>query len=114
MGVSNNDEDGGGVDGDGSGAIPRPDRVPEQRFLSLETCLRWRRSYGIFRGWRLIPLGFLRRGQYIGGRAMSVGARGAHTTWWCGQGGARAATWCGHLSALLRLCFGLRDRKSVV
>ena len=26
------------------GAIPRPDRVPEQRFLSPETCSGWRRS----------------------------------------------------------------------
>ena len=37
MGVSNGDEDGGGVDGDGfRGAIPRPGRVPKQRFLSPE------------------------------------------------------------------------------
>ena len=37
MGVSNGDEDGGGVDGDGfRGAIPRPGRVPEQGFLSPE------------------------------------------------------------------------------
>jgi len=89
------------------GAIPRPGRVPEQRFLSPETCLRWRRSYGTFRGWRLIDLGFSRRGQYIGERAMSVGARGAHTMWWRGQRWARAMAWCGHLGALLRLCFGL-------
>jgi len=40
------------------------------------------------RGWRLIDLGFSRRGQYIGERAMSVGARGAHTMWPRGQGGA--------------------------
>ena len=37
MGVSNGNDDGGGVDGDGfRGAIPRPGRVPEQRFLSPE------------------------------------------------------------------------------
>ena len=30
MGDNNSDGDGGGVDGDGSGAIPRPGRVPEQ------------------------------------------------------------------------------------
>ena len=96
------------------GAIPRPGRVPEQRFLSPETCLRWRRSYGTFRGWRLIDLGFSRRGKYIGERAMSVGARGAHTTWWRGQGGARAATWCGCLLGPLRVSFGLRVRDSKI
>ena len=32
MGGSNGDEDGDGVDGDGPGVIPRPDRVPEQSF----------------------------------------------------------------------------------
>ena len=43
---------------------------------------------------------------------MSVGAQGAHTIWWHGQGG-RAATWCGCLPCLLRVSFGLRvrDRK---
>ena len=40
------------------GAIPRPGRVPEQRLLSPESCLRRRRSYGTFRGWRPIDLGF--------------------------------------------------------
>ena len=38
-------------------------------------------GYGTFRGWRLGSLGFSRGNQYIGGRAMSVGARGAHTLW---------------------------------
>ena len=32
MGGSNGDGDGGGVDGDGPWAIPRPGRVPEQSF----------------------------------------------------------------------------------
>jgi hypothetical protein len=27
------------TDGDGSGALPHPGRVPEQRLLSLEICL---------------------------------------------------------------------------
>ena len=50
MGINNGDEvgrgvdedgrgvdgDGDGVYGDGSGTIPRPDSVPEQRFLSPE------------------------------------------------------------------------------
>ena len=43
------------------GAVPRPGRVPEQRLMSPESCLRRRRSYGTFRGRRLIDLGFTRR-----------------------------------------------------
>ena len=70
-----------------SGGNSRPGRVPEQRFLSPETCLRWQRSYGTFRGWRPILLGFSHRGKYIGERAMSVGARGAHTMSRRDQGG---------------------------
>ena len=50
MGVNNGDEDGGGVDGDGSGGIPRPGRVPEQRLMSPESRLRRRQRYGTFRG----------------------------------------------------------------
>jgi hypothetical protein len=38
------------------GAIPRPGRVPEQRLLSPETRLRWRRCCGTFRGSRLPSL----------------------------------------------------------
>jgi hypothetical protein len=81
------------------GAIPHPGRVPEQRFLSPKTCLRWRRRCRTFHGWRLNDLGFSRRGQYIGERARSVDARGAHTIGLCGQGWARATLWCGHLGA---------------
>jgi hypothetical protein len=40
MGDNNGDEDGGGVDGDDSGAIPRLGRVPEQRLLSPKIGLR--------------------------------------------------------------------------
>ena len=36
-------------------------------------------GYGTFRGWRLLFLGFSRRGEYIGERAMSVGGQGPHT-----------------------------------
>ena len=61
------------------GAIPRPSRVPEQRFLSPEIGLRWWRRYGTFRGFLLGGLGFPRDGEYMGGRAMSVDARGPHT-----------------------------------
>jgi hypothetical protein len=34
-------------------------------------------------------LGFSRRRQFIGGRAMSEGTLGAHTMWWRGQRWAR-------------------------
>jgi hypothetical protein len=43
------------------GALPRPDRVPEQRLLSPKIGLRWRRRYGTFLGKTLIDLGFSRR-----------------------------------------------------
>jgi hypothetical protein len=84
------------------GAITRLGRVPEQRLLSPETCLRWRRRCRTFRGWRLDYLGFPRRGQYIGGRARSVDAKGAHTIARRGQRWAHAMAWCGCLGALLR------------
>jgi hypothetical protein len=87
------------------GAIPCPGRVPEQRLLSPEIGLRWRRRCGTFPGRRLDDLGFLRRRDYIGGRAMSEGGPGAHTTPWRGQRGC-TTRWCGHFGALLHLCFG--------
>jgi hypothetical protein len=61
-----------------------------------------------FFGKEFEPLGFSCRGEYIGGRAMSGGGLGVHTTWWHGQGVARATLWCGCPLAPLRLCFGLR------
>ena len=72
------------------GAIPRPDRVPEQRLLSPESCLRRRRRYGTFRGFLLGGIGFPRDRDYMGGRARSVGARGPHTMPRRGLGWARA------------------------
>jgi hypothetical protein len=90
------------------GAIPRPGKVPEQRLLSPEIGLRWRRCCGTLFGKTPIYLGFSCWMLYIGGRTMSEGTRVAHTTWWRGQGCTRATRWCGHLVALLRLCFGLR------
>jgi hypothetical protein len=108
MGVSNGDEDGGGVDGDGSGGNSPSRQGPEQRLLSPESRLRWWQHCGTFHGRRLNYLGFSLRGHYIGGRAMSVDARGAHTLGPRGQRWARAWLWCGLLGALLRLRFGLR------
>ena len=46
VGVSKGDGDGDGVDGDGSGDYPPSGRVPEQRLLSPESCLRWRQRSG--------------------------------------------------------------------
>jgi hypothetical protein len=94
------------------GAIPHPSRVAEQRLLSLEIGLRWRQRYRNFCGSRPYSLGYSHRRQYIGGRAMSVGTRGAQTMWWHGQRWACTTLWCGRLSALLCLPFGLcvRDR----
>jgi hypothetical protein len=88
------------------GAIPCPGRVLEQRLLSPEIGLRWRRHCETFPGWRLDDLGFSRRRDYIGARAMSEGGPGAHTTPCRGHRG-RTTRWCGHFGALLRLCFGL-------
>jgi hypothetical protein len=39
-------------------ALPHPGRVPEQRLLSPEICLRWRRSCGTVLGKTSIDLGF--------------------------------------------------------
>ena len=58
--------------------------------------------YGNFHGWRLGYLGLSRGRQFIGGRAMSVGAYGPHTTWWRDQGG-RADLWCGRPTSPLLL-----------
>jgi hypothetical protein len=90
------------------GEIPRPGRVPEQRLLSIEIGLRWRWRCRTFRGLMPDYLGFSPRREFIVGRAMSKGTRGAHTIGWHGQGVTRATTWCGQLGALLCLCFGLR------
>jgi hypothetical protein len=114
MGVSNGDEDGGGVDGDVSGAIPHLGRVPEQRLLSPKIGLRWWQHCGTFCRSILVYLGFSCRRHFIGGRAMSEGTRGAHTMRWRGQRWACATLWCGRLPALLRLPFGLRVRVSKI
>jgi hypothetical protein len=90
------------------GAIPHPGRVPEQRLLSPKIGLRWRRRCGTFRGCGLIDLGFSRQWQYIGGRARSMGARGAHTIARCDHWWARTMAWCGQPLARLRIPFGLR------
>jgi hypothetical protein len=81
--------------------------VPEQRLLSPEIGLRWRRCCGTLLGKMPIDLGFSRWRLYIGGGAMSEGTRVAHTIDWCGLGSTRAMAWCGQPLAPLR-SFGLR------
>jgi hypothetical protein len=61
----------------------------------------------MFSGKKFGSLGFSRRGEYIGERAMSGGGPGVHTIAQRGQGVARAMAWCGCPLGLLRLCFGL-------
>jgi hypothetical protein len=96
------------TDGDGSGALPRPDRVPEQRLLSLE--IRWqrRRSCGTLLEILSIPLGFSVLRLLIGEGASSGGDQGGQTIGGRGQGLGRAPLLCGQPLAPLRLPFGPR------
>jgi hypothetical protein len=47
----------------------------------------------MFRGKAIRPLGFSRRGEFIGERAASEGGPGGLTMWWHGQGLGRATPW---------------------
>jgi hypothetical protein len=90
------------------GALPHPNRVPEQRLLSPEIH-RWRRwSCGTTSGKLPIYLGFSIGRLYIGREAASEGDQGAHTIGWHALGVTRAALGCGQPPAPLRLSFGLR------
>jgi hypothetical protein len=62
----------------------------------------------MFRGKLIGPLGFPRRGEYIGGRAASGGGPGGPPTWWRRAGAGRATLCCGWPLVPLRLCFGIR------
>jgi hypothetical protein len=77
------------------GALPHPNRVPEQRLLSPEIGLRQWRCYGTLSGKTPILLGFSRLRLFIGGGAMSEGSQGPHTIGWCAQGSTSATTRCG-------------------
>ena len=94
--------------------IPLSGRVPGRASEPSRTRVDDGGGYGTFRGWRLGYLGFSRGRQYIGERARSVGAQGAHTMWPRGQGRGRATTWCGCLPGPLRVSFGLRVRDSKI
>jgi hypothetical protein len=82
--------------------------VPEQRLLSPEIGLRWRRRYETLLGETPIDLGFSRWRLFIGGGAMSEGSQGPHTWWWRSQEGTHATLWCASLLAPLWLSYGLR------
>jgi hypothetical protein len=68
--------------------IPLSGRVPRRASEPSQTRVDNGGGYGTFRGCRLSPLGFSRGCEYIGGRARSVGTRGAQTMGQRGQGGA--------------------------
>jgi hypothetical protein len=77
------------------GALPRPGRVPKQRLLSPKSRQwRWRSCRTSS---RKLPndLGFSRRSELIGGRAVSEVDQGHHTIGWRAQGSTRATPWCG-------------------
>jgi hypothetical protein len=88
------------------GSLPRPGRVPEQRLLSPEICLRWRWSCETVLGKTPIPLGFSVPRLYIGEGALSGGCKGTLTHRGRGQGLGRAALVCGALVDPLCLLFG--------
>jgi hypothetical protein len=63
----------------------------------------------MFLGKAIRPLGFSRRGVFIGEGASSGGGSGGLTMGGRGQGLGRAPLWCGQPLAPLRLIFGLRE-----
>jgi hypothetical protein len=68
------------------GALPRPGRVPKQRLLSPEICLRQRRCCGTILGKTPIVLGFSVGRLFIGGEAASEVGTGSLTIGGRGQG----------------------------
>jgi hypothetical protein len=71
------------------GALPHPGRVPEQRLLSPEIDLRWRRRCGTVLEKTPIVLGFSVGKLYIGREAASEVDQGHHTI---GMHGPREGT----------------------
>jgi hypothetical protein len=77
------------------GALLHPSRVPEQRLLSPEICLRRRRSCGTVLGKTPIDLGFSIGRLLIGEGKSSGGDQGGLTIGGRSQGLGRAPSWCG-------------------
>jgi hypothetical protein len=70
------------------GALPRPGRVPEQRLLSPEICLRRRRRCGTVLGKMPIDLGFSIGRLFIGEGTSLGGDQGGLTTGGAARGWA--------------------------
>jgi hypothetical protein len=87
--------------------------VPEQRFLSPEICLRWRRCCGTVRGKTPIDLGFSVGRLFIGEGASSVGGPGGLTMGGRGQGLGRVppVVWPASAPSGSRSVFVLRPGK---
>jgi hypothetical protein len=64
-------------------------------------------AYNRFRGKLIGVFRFSHQGEYIGGRAVSKGGIGGHTTWWRGQGLGHVTLWCAWPLVPLRLIFRL-------
>jgi hypothetical protein len=62
------------------GALPHPGRVPKQRLMSPEICLRWRRRFGTVLGKTPTVLGFSVGRLLIGEGASSEVVQGLLTT----------------------------------
>jgi hypothetical protein len=88
--------------------IPLSGRVPGRASGPSHLASTTAATYSRFHGKVIGPFRFSRRGEYIGGRAMSEGGPGGHTTWWRSQGLGRATLWCAWPLAPLHLIFGLR------
>jgi hypothetical protein len=73
--------------------LPRLGRVPEQRLLSPEICLRWRWHCGTVLGKTPIVLGFSFGRLFIGGGAALEVGPGGLTIGGHGQGLGRAPWW---------------------
>jgi hypothetical protein len=85
MGVSNDDEDGCRVDGDGSAGISPSWQAAEIEISIPQNLSLMAAMLQNFSWMEAFSLGFSHQGQYIGGRARLVYARGAHTMWWRSQ-----------------------------
>jgi hypothetical protein len=114
MGESNGDEDGSGVNGDGSGGNSLSwqgagtETSISQNWSSMAAALRnfsWMDAnrFRVFSSERI----YRRKGDVRGW------TRGPHHLV-AQPGGSHATTWCGCLLSLLRLCFGLRLRDSKI
>jgi hypothetical protein len=90
-------------------ALPRPGRVPEQRLLAPEICLRRRRRCGTVLGKMPIDLGFSVGRLLIGEGASSEVDQGGLTHRGRDQGLGHATLLCGWPVAPLRLLFGLLE-----